>query len=178
MPRNNGTYTPPVTSWSPAVEGQDATPDDWNALLSDIASALTTSIATDGSSQITANIPFSGAKITGLGAGTTTGDAVRYEQVIGVFQPIDAGLTSIAALTGAGYMSATGTDTYALLSASALKTALSLNNVENKSSATIRSEITSSNVTMGLGYTPPSNAITISASSPSGGNDNDLWFQT
>jgi len=52
-----------------------------------------------------------------------------------------------------------------------MKTAMSLNNVENKSSATIRSEITSSNVTTALGYTPynssnPSGYIT-SASLPS-----------
>lgn len=37
---------------------------------------------------------------------------------------------------------------------SQLKSSMSLNNVENKSSATIRSEITSSNVTTALGYTP------------------------
>ncbi len=35
-----------------------------------------------------------------------------------------------------------------------MKTDMSLNNVENKSSATIRSEITSANVTSALGYTP------------------------
>ena len=39
-------------------------------------------------------------------------------------------------------------------SLSQLKSSMSLNNVENKSSATIRSEITSSNVTTALGYTP------------------------
>ena len=35
-----------------------------------------------------------------------------------------------------------------------MKTAMSLNNVENKSSATIRGELTSSNVTTALGFTP------------------------
>jgi len=39
-----------------------------------------------------------------------------------------------------------------------MKTAMSLNNVENKSSATIRSELTSSNVTTALGYTPVNKA--------------------
>ena len=39
-----------------------------------------------------------------------------------------------------------------------MKTAMSLNNVENKSSATIRGEITSSNVTTALGYTPVNKA--------------------
>lgn len=41
-----------------------------------------------------------------------------------------------------------------VVTASTLKTAMSLNNVENKSSATIRGELTSSNVTTALGYTP------------------------
>ena len=40
---------------------------------------------------------------------------------------------------------------------SQLKAGMSLNNVENKSSATIRSELTSSNVTTALGYTPYNN---------------------
>lgn len=41
-----------------------------------------------------------------------------------------------------------------IVTASTLKTAMALNNVENKSSATIRGEITSSNVTTALGFTP------------------------
>jgi len=41
-----------------------------------------------------------------------------------------------------------------VVSASTLKTDMDLSNVENKSSATIREELTSSNVTTALGYTP------------------------
>jgi len=41
-----------------------------------------------------------------------------------------------------------------VVTASTLKTDLSLNNVENKSSATIRSELTSDNILTALGYTP------------------------
>ena len=53
--------------------------------------------------------------------------------------------------------------------AAGAKAALALNNVDNKSSVTIRSELTSGNVTTALGYTPynntnPSNFITASAS--------------
>ena len=49
-----------------------------------------------------------------------------------------------------------------------IKSGMSLNNVENKSSATIRGEITSSNVTTALGYTPynssnPNNYVTASS---------------
>lgn len=54
--------------------------------------------------------------------------------------PTDAVL-SVAGLTGA-------------ITSSSLKTSLSLNNVQNKSSATIRGEITSANVTSALGFTP------------------------
>ena len=46
-----------------------------------------------------------------------------------------------------------------VVTAATLKTDMSLNNVENKSSATIRSELTSSNVTTALGYTPLDSAL-------------------
>lgn len=45
----------------------------------------------------------------------------------------------------------------------AARTTLSINNVENKSSAVIRGEITSANVTTALGYTPPTTAQLTSA---------------
>lgn len=47
---------------------------------------------------------------------------------------------------------------------------VSLGNVENKSSATIRSEITSANVTAGLGFTPLSNTATTDAVAEGAGN--------
>lgn len=46
----------------------------------------------------------------------------------------------------------------AIVSASTLKTDMSLDNVENKSSATIRGEITDSDIASALGYTPRSSA--------------------
>lgn len=49
----------------------------------------------------------------------------------------------------------------------AMKTLLSLSNVENKSSATIRGEISSANVTAALGYTPTSVTGATGAISPS-----------
>jgi len=50
-----------------------------------------------------------------------------------------------------------------LTNATTARTNLALGNVENKSSATIRSEINSSNVTTALGYTPLSSSSNISA---------------
>ena len=61
------------------------------------------------------------------------------------------------------------------------KANIGLSNVENKSSATIRSELTSSNVTTALGYTPiqQSNTSTeiASGTEPSGQLTGDFWLQ-
>lgn len=51
------------------------------AAFADIATALSTAVCKDGQTTITANMPMSGFKFTGLGAGATTGDSIRYEQV-------------------------------------------------------------------------------------------------
>lgn len=47
--------------------------------------------ATITSITVAGNIAMAGFKLTGLGAGTTNGDSVRYEQVIGVFLPLAGG---------------------------------------------------------------------------------------
>jgi hypothetical protein len=48
----------------------------------DIATALSESIARDGQTTITANIPFANNKITGLGSGTASTDSANYGQVL------------------------------------------------------------------------------------------------
>jgi hypothetical protein len=59
MPRNgSGTYAAPGSSWNPGVDGQSAATADWNALLADLAQALSLSIAADGETPTTALIPF------------------------------------------------------------------------------------------------------------------------
>ena len=88
-------FTPPASSWNPAVDQQSADSGDWNDLLTAITDAINTRIATDGTATVTANIPMAGHKFTGLSAGTTNGDSVRYEQA----QATNANLTAIAALT-------------------------------------------------------------------------------
>lgn len=49
-----------------------------NTLNSNLATGLSTTICRDGQSTITANIPWSGFRLTGLGAATTAGDALSY----------------------------------------------------------------------------------------------------
>lgn len=128
MPRSGGTYTPPSSSWSPAVDTQNAISADFNGLLNDLASALTTSIATDGSSAITANIPLAGHKLTGLAAGSGNGDSVRYEQLVGAYQPVAANLTALAALTFSAttYIKLTGASAASVVAPSTIATDIGL----------------------------------------------------
>jgi len=51
-----------------------------NSNLSDIATALTGSIAANGETTITANLPMNSKKLTGLAVGTATGDSVTLGQ--------------------------------------------------------------------------------------------------
>jgi hypothetical protein len=76
----NGNYSPPAPAY-PAVSGQVIYAADWNEVVADIASGLSNAVTRDGQSPPNANLPMGGKKITGLGAGTVAGDALRYEQV-------------------------------------------------------------------------------------------------
>ncbi len=84
MPYNgSGVYTPPSLpgSWSPAISGQPATPADWNSLLTDLSSALSTAITRDGQTTVTDDIPFGGFRLTDVGAATLPTDAPNAIQV-------------------------------------------------------------------------------------------------
>ena len=80
----SGNYSLPE---APYQDGQVIDDDSVNANLADIADALTNSIARDGQSPPTANTPWGGRKITGLGAGTNDDDAVRMDQVATLARP-------------------------------------------------------------------------------------------
>ncbi len=79
MPRSNGTYTPPAGST--ATGGQPISSAAHNALVADLSTAITQSIATDGTSTVTGNIPMAGNKLTGLGAPTNPNDSARLIDV-------------------------------------------------------------------------------------------------
>lgn len=82
MPLNgSGTYAAPASSFNPAVSNTAISSTDWAALLADIATALSTAMYKDGQATPTANIPMGSFKLTGLAAGTATGNSLRYEQL-------------------------------------------------------------------------------------------------
>jgi hypothetical protein len=81
MPFNgSGTYTLPAGN--PVTTGTTISSTVQNNTTSDIATALTNCITRDGQSTPSANLPMNAKKFTGLAAGTSAGDSVRYEQVV------------------------------------------------------------------------------------------------
>jgi len=81
MSRNgSGVYSPPGSSF-PAVANTLIEASKFNNTINDIGTALTESIARDGQTTITGNIPMSTFKFTGLGAGSAATDSARVGQV-------------------------------------------------------------------------------------------------
>lgn len=119
MPRNgSGTYTPPGNGWYPPVNGTPATAADWLAIINDLASAMSQSLSRDGQTTVTNNLPMGGNKLTGLAAGTATGDSLRYQQLFSQGQPQDlasaattdigSSLTTVLNITGSSTISSFG----------------------------------------------------------------------
>ena len=77
MSRNgSGVYSPSATGY-PAVASTTIESAKYNAVIADIATALTLSSAANGETTITANIPLAGYKITGLGNASADTDALN-----------------------------------------------------------------------------------------------------
>ena len=74
----------------PVVTGTVISSTAFNLLTADLATGLSTCVLKDGTQTITANIPMSSFKLTGLAAGSAAGDSLRYEQ----------GMQSILTTTG------------------------------------------------------------------------------
>ena len=121
MARNgSGTYSLPVNSWNPAQNGVPATAADWQALINDVASALTQSFSRDGQTTATGNFPMGGNKLTGLAAGTAAGDSLRFEQLFSqglstdlasaATTDIGAQLTTVVNITGTTTITSFGTN--------------------------------------------------------------------
>jgi len=82
MSRNgSGVYSLPAGN--PVVTGTTISSSWANTTLSDIASALTGSVAADGQTPMTGNLQMGSNKVTGLAAGTLSTDAVNLGQITG-----------------------------------------------------------------------------------------------
>src|ERR1700694_1342013 len=98
MPRNgSGTYSLPAGN--PVVTGTTISSTIQNTTMTDVANTLTTSIASDGQTVPTANLPMGGFKHTGAGAGSAPGDSLRWEQL---FRPGAEQTLASAATTDIG----------------------------------------------------------------------------
>ena len=80
MPYSAGSFSLYATG-NPVVTGSTISSSWANSTLSDIASGLSTCVLKDGTQTITANIPMGGFKLTGLAAGSATGNSLRYDDV-------------------------------------------------------------------------------------------------
>jgi hypothetical protein len=69
------------TSGQPVVSGTLITAAAFNGAMAEIQSALSTALYKDGQQLNAANQAMGGFKLTGLAAGSSAGDSVRYEQV-------------------------------------------------------------------------------------------------
>lgn len=141
---NKGTYSKP----SGGIPDSDiASAATWNAK----GNGTITGITMNGSSKGTSGVVDLGTVITahqdisGKADKSATVSTVAYDSTNKKITKTINGTTSD------------------VVTASTLKTAMALNNVENKSSATIRGELTKSNVTTALGYAPPSINTTYTA---------------
>ena len=97
----NGSGTYNLPAGNPVVTGTTISSTTTNTTNSDIATALTNCITRDGQSTPSANLPMNAKKLTGLAAGTSAGDSVRYEQIQYINSVASAG-TSGQVLTSAG----------------------------------------------------------------------------
>ena len=79
MPRSSGTYTLPAGN--PVVTGTTITSTWANTTFSDVATALTGSVATDGTSPMTGILQMSNNKITGVADGTASSDVATVNQI-------------------------------------------------------------------------------------------------
>ncbi|MGZ5029066.1 MAG: glycosyl hydrolase family 28-related protein [Methylobacter sp.] len=101
MSRNGaGVYSPPISSF-PAVATTLIESAKYNNVINDLSSAITGSIAADGQTIITADLPMNSHKFTGLASGSGAGHSVEYAQVSGTSTGQGAGLVGFIQ-TGTG----------------------------------------------------------------------------
>jgi hypothetical protein len=135
MPRNgSGTYSAPASSWNPPVNGTLMDPTDWSALLADIVAAMTASIARDGQTTPTADLPMGGFRVTNLGAGNAANTALTYLQTL-------AQLTSLS-MVGGRLNEAHGADIDSAVAAGTLNLSAATGNVVDVTGTTAVTAVT------------------------------------
>lgn len=105
MSRNgSGTYTLPAGN--PVVTGTTISSTWANNTLSDIANAITGSVAADGQTTMTGALQMGGQKITNIGTGTISTDAINLAQLVAALT--NAIITGDLTVTGNGEFQGTG----------------------------------------------------------------------
>lgn len=109
----SGTYNLVVNSWYPPTNGVSATAVDWQTFIEDVAAALTQSVSADGQTPITGNLNMGGNKLTGLAAGTATGDSLRFQQLFDQGTEVDvaSAATTDIGVQNSNFIRITGTTT-------------------------------------------------------------------
>ena len=101
MSRNgSGTYNLPAGN--PVVTGTTISSTWANNTLTDIATALTGSLAADGQTPATGSLDMNSNKIVNLTPGTTTGNAVEYDQLLALF--VNPTFTGNVTMSGTGFV--------------------------------------------------------------------------
>jgi len=105
MSRNgSGTYSLPAGN--PVVTNTTISSTWANTTLTDLATAMTGSVAADGQTTITGNLQMNSNKLTGLAVGTTAGDSVEYSQLAALL--VSPTITGDLTVTGNGTFQGTG----------------------------------------------------------------------
>ena len=90
----SGNYAPPTPEF-PAISGEYILAADFNAIILDLAAALSAAVYRDGQGPMTANLAAGGFKITNLAAGTLAADSTTYGQLTAAVGIIDAKFTNL-----------------------------------------------------------------------------------
>ena len=171
MSRNgSGTYSLPAGN--PVVTGTTISSSWANTTLSDIASALTGSVASDGQTPMTGNLQMGSNKITGLAAGTASTDAANYGQITGGTEAgVFTNVTDSALTSGRVVYASTG----GLLASSA-------NLTFNGTTLTTANDASISGLTVGKGAGSVASNTAVGyqslGSNTSGNNNSSFGYQT
>jgi hypothetical protein len=102
----NGTGTYNLPAGNPVVTNTTISSTWANNTLTDLATAMTGSVAADGQTTLTGNLQMNNNKLTGLAVGTTSGDSVEFTQLAGIL--VSPTITGNLIVTGNGTFQGTG----------------------------------------------------------------------